>query len=100
MFVKIAKLFHRVASCASIQNQGRNRRKSLRYLLETLEDRVVPALVVSDLTSGVTAATLAQNIMGPGVNISNVSVSLTAAPGNAANDVKNGDSSSAGTFTG
>lgn len=74
------------------------RHRSVVPQLEQLENRLVPALAVTDLTSGVTAAQLVQTIVGSGVAVSNIQ--LTAAPGDPANDVKGGVSSSAGIFTG
>jgi hypothetical protein len=44
-----------------------------RPRLEALEARAVPALVVNDLTTGLTPTQLAQSLAGPGVTISNVS---------------------------
>ena len=67
--------------------------------VESLEDRAVPAgLVVTDLTAGVTPAAMVQSLLGPGVSVSNFQ--FTGYTGTASNDVKNGDSSSAGMFTG
>src|SRR5437868_6229053 len=43
-----------------------------RPRLEVLEDRFVPALVVNDLTTGLTPAALASFLAGSGVGISNV----------------------------
>ncbi len=83
---------------ATIYNARKGRRNRLPQL-EILEDRTVPTgLVVTDLTSGLTALNLASNIMGPGIAVTNVQ--LTAAPGTPANDVKFGNSSSAGAFSG
>jgi hypothetical protein len=46
--------------------------RHFRPRLELLEDRSVPALVVNDLTGGLTPQALAQSLVGSGVTISNV----------------------------
>jgi hypothetical protein len=58
--------------------------------LEALEDRCVPALVVSELPSAAAADQLVQSLVGSGVTVSNVSFKGSAGTGVA----------SAGTFTG
>jgi len=78
--------------------QNAERRQALLQL-EALEDRIVPTgLVVTDLTSGLTGTNLVQDLLGSGVTASNIS--LTAYAGTVGDDVKDGDSSSAGEFTG
>ncbi len=82
----------------------RRSRKRLAFQLEQLEDRAVPAgLVVTEFTPGPTHLTgqdLVNNILGTGVGTpSNIQlIDYQAAPG--MNDVKFGNSSSAGSFVG
>ena len=90
MFAKLfrfAKML-RFRKPGTIFNQkNRSRRTSILPIFEFLEDRTVPTgLVVTDLTTGVTAQDLVNKILGPGVTASNIQ--LTAAPGTAGvNDV-------------
>lgn len=66
---------------------------------ESLEDRVVPAtLSVVGIGAGLTPADLVTSLLGPGVSVSNVQ--FTGHTGAAGMDFKEGDSSSAGSFTG
>lgn len=66
---------------------------------ESLEDRVVPAaLSIAGIGAGLTPVDLVANLLGPGVSVSNVQ--FTGHTGAAGMDFKEGDSSSAGSFTG
>jgi hypothetical protein len=84
---------------APVQARQINSFTRTRQQVELLEDRaLLSGLSVTGIGSALTPTDLVTSLLGPGVSVSNIQ--FTGHTGTAGMDFKNGDSSSAGSFTG